>query len=88
MRELRRNKRYYVHNGARLAAADGSPLGECRVINVSRNGARIETKQASTMPDYVVLLLSRNGRLRRQCIVVWRSDTSLGLEFIPNVTAS
>jgi hypothetical protein len=85
MKEQRRSKRHYVYNGARLANADGSLFGTCRMIDVSRTGARIETKEALTLPDHVVLLLSHNGALRRQCLIVWRSANSIGVEFVPNV---
>jgi len=80
----RRSKRYYVHYGARLARCDGTFLGICRMSDISRTGARLETTIPAKLPDQFVLLLSHDGRLRRQCVVVWRSETAVGVEFIPD----
>jgi len=35
------------------------------------------------LPDYFILLLSHDGHLRRQCSVAWRTETAIGVEFIP-----
>lgn len=83
IREQRRAKRYNVFHGARIAQADGSFLGICRMIDLSRTGARLEMKMAGKLPDHFILVLSHDGRLRRQCLVVWRSETAVGVEFIP-----
>jgi len=79
----RRSKRHHVYHGARLIQSDGTALGPCRMIDISRTGARLESAKAQTLPDDFILLLSHDGRLRRQCLVVWRSETAVGVEFVP-----
>ena len=84
-REMRSNKRHKVLQGARIVRTDGSVIEACRMIDISGTGAKIEVKGSEPLPDYFVLLLSYDGRLRRQCSVVWRSDTVVGVEFIPEL---
>ena len=51
-------------------------------------GARLEIKNLEAVPDQFMLLLSYDGRLRRQCSVVWRSETAIGIEFAPDCPTS
>jgi hypothetical protein len=83
-REFRTSKRHSVLTGARIALADGSILGGCRMFDLSSGGARLEVKKEDVVPDQFILLLSHDGRLFRQCSVVWRQETTIGVEFIPN----
>jgi len=53
------------------------------MLDVSAFGAQLELENALTLPDKFVLLLSHDGRLRRQCIVVWRTQNAVGIEFNP-----
>ncbi len=82
--EYRKNRRHYVVHGARIVGPDGSGLVSCRMLDVSGTGARLEVKGADSLPDQLVLVLSHDGRLRRQCSVVWRSETAIGVEFAAN----
>ncbi len=86
--EFRKKKRRYISHGARIVLANGSLLENCRIIDISGTGARLEIKNLEAVPDQFVLLLSYDGRLRRQCSVVWRSETAIGIEFIPHCPAS
>ncbi|MGB7252204.1 MAG: PilZ domain-containing protein [Xanthobacteraceae bacterium] len=86
--EFRKKKRRYISHGARIALADGSLLENCRIIDISGTGARLEIKNLEGVPDQFVLLLSYDGRLRRQCSVVWRSETAIGIEFAPDCPTS
>ena len=82
--EHRNSRRCHVLHGARIAFADGSTVQGCRMLDISGTGARLEVKKAEALPDQFILLLSRDGRLQRQCSVVWRSATTLGVEFVPD----
>jgi hypothetical protein len=53
------------------------------MLDVSAFGAQLELENALTLPDKFVLLLSHDGRLRRQCLVVWRTQNAVGIEFNP-----
>lgn len=82
--EFRRSKRHYVWSGARIARADGSAVEFCRLLDISDGGARLEVANAEALPDNFTLLLSYDGRMYRQCAVVWRSQGSVGVEFVPD----
>jgi hypothetical protein len=84
MKQQRRSKRHYVRLVARLAQADGAELGSCVMTDISRTGARLSTTAASTLPEHFVLLLSAMAQVRRRCLVVWRSERAVGVEFIPD----
>jgi len=86
--EFRKKKRRFISHGARIVLADGSILEDCRIMDISATGARLETKALDAVPDQFILLLSYDGRLRRQCSVVWRSETAIGAEFIPDCPAA
>lgn len=86
--DKRINKRHKVLHGARIARTDGSPVEGCRMIDISGTGAKLEVKEGETLPDYFTLLLSHDGQLRRQCSVVWRSETVVGVEFISDLPAA
>jgi hypothetical protein len=88
MGEQRRDRRYYVAQGARIAGADGGILTTCRILDISARGARLEMDALDTVPDDFILLLSRDGRLRRQCLTVWRSETAIGVEFVPDASGT
>jgi hypothetical protein len=80
--ERRMGTRRSVRNGARMVRADGSLLGTCVMVDLSGIGACLKVETAEAVPDEFVLVLSHIGRLRRQCSVVWRSDTTIGVAFI------
>jgi len=81
--EARKVARRLVRHGARLVGADGADLGACFMLDLSATGARLKVHGATQLPDDLYLLLSHDGGLRRQCAVVWRSDGTIGVEFIP-----
>jgi hypothetical protein len=80
--EFRNNKRRFILRGARIVLADGSMLEDCRIVDISGTGARLEVNDLDAVPDQFVLLLSYDGNLRRRCSVVWRSETTIGVEFV------
>jgi len=84
--DRRKGKRRYVVHGARIVCDGGSGLQNCRMLDVSAFGAQLELENALTLPDKFVLLLSHDGRLRRQCLVVWRTQNTVGIEFNPPFT--
>jgi PilZ domain len=53
------------------------------MLDVSAFGAQLELERALTLPGKFVLLLSNDGRLRRQCLVIWRTQNTVGVEFNP-----
>jgi hypothetical protein len=81
--DRRKGVRRNLAHGARIVCDDGSDLKNCRMLDVSAFGAQLELENALTLPGKFVLLLSHDGRLRRQCIVVWRKQNAVGIEFNP-----
>lgn len=81
--DRRKGKRRDVAHGARIVYDEGSGLQNCRMLDVSAFGAQLELEEALTLPDKFVLLLSHDGTLRRQCLVVWRTQNTVGVKFNP-----
>jgi PilZ domain len=79
--DQRKSRRHFVSHGARVVWDGGSSPQDCRMLDVSAHGARLELESAATLPDKFMLLLSHDGGLRRQCSVIWRSESAVGIEF-------
>jgi len=82
--EHRKDTRRIVRQAARMVCSDGSGLGTCLMIDVSRTGARLRVDASDAVPDEFILLLSHDGKLHRQCAVAWRSLTAVGVRFLPD----
>ena len=54
----------------------------CVVHNLSNTGARITAPNIKTLPDEFTLELSRGGARDRDCRVVWRTKSELGVAFV------
>ncbi|MFZ3361168.1 MAG: PilZ domain-containing protein [Xanthobacteraceae bacterium] len=87
-REARNTKRRFISTGARIVLADGADLANCRIIDISGTGARLEVTNLDAVPEQFFLVLSYDGRSRRQCSVVWRSEKTIGVEFVPDCPTS
>jgi PilZ domain-containing protein len=81
--DFRKNSRHFVRQGARLVLPDGSDVVMCLIIDISAAGARLQVKNPDALPDYFTLLLSHGGQLRRHCSIIWRSESAIGVEFVP-----
>jgi hypothetical protein len=82
--EHRKDTRRIVRQAARMVCSDGSALGTCLMIDISRTGARLRVDASDAVPDEFILLLSHDGKLRRQCAMAWRSLTAVGVHFLPD----
>jgi hypothetical protein len=81
--DFRKTSRHFVRQGARLVLPDGSDVVTCLIIDISAAGARLQVKNPDALPDSFTLLLSHGGQLRRHCSIIWRSESAIGVEFIP-----
>ena len=52
------------------------------MMDVSASGAKLMMDAGINVPDSFVLALARNAAVRRNCEVVWRAATSLGVCFV------
>lgn len=50
--------------------------------DISRTGARLACSTTDKIPDEFRLQLSPDGVVARQCRVVWKSDTEIGVKFV------
>ena len=79
--EMRKKPRRPFHYNAQVWTDQTEPLLPCLISNVSESGARIAFEGGVETPDHFVLLLTATGRTRRQCEVVWRNGTTVGVKF-------
>jgi len=80
-RERRKNFRVEWNSAATIYDRNGRRARPCTVTNFSNGGAKITGIVPETIADEIMLRLSPHGRTRR-CRVVWRTQDSLGVEFI------
>ena len=78
--ERRKNFRVELNSPAAIYDVDRALLRPCILANFSNTGARITGIRAATIPDEFVLRITL-GRTRK-CHVIWRSDDTLGVEFV------
>jgi PilZ domain len=57
----------------------------CLIVDMSVTGARISAPDTA-LPNDFTLLLSREGPVRRNCKVVWRRDSTVGVQFVHPTT--
>ena len=66
---------------AGLIAFNRAGTIECRVRNISGDGACLEVAGPAGIPDEFLLLVEHD-QLKKNCRVVWRQPTKLGVQFI------
>ena len=66
---------------AGLIAFNRAGTIECRVRNISPTGACLEVAGPAGIPDEFLLLIEHD-QLKKNCRVVWRQPTKLGVQFI------
>ena len=86
-KDQRKALRRQVEAPGFLYAQDGSPLGECRMRDVSAGGARLSHSIANELPDQFLLSLSKNGHVVRRCQIAWRGKNQIGVRFLTSAVA-
>ena len=66
---------------AGLIAFNRAGTIECRVRNISEIGACLEVAGPAGIPDEFLLLVEHD-QLKKNCRVIWRQPTRLGVEFV------
>jgi hypothetical protein len=77
----RKHKRKAVLMEALLHLPGSSAPRQCRIIDISQGGARLSV-DPTPLPKTFTLLLSANGAVRRVCVLRWRRDREVGVEFV------
>jgi hypothetical protein len=62
---------------------NGSPLRGCTISDISERGAKLRARDIHSIPDKFALLSFMDEQVRRKCLVRWRSDFEIGIEFLP-----
>jgi hypothetical protein len=79
--EQRQSPRHTVNRPAWVDAGAQGARQDCLLVDISDTGARLELAAPAAMPETFRLLLSAGGEVRRECRVVWRSATQVGVQF-------
>jgi hypothetical protein len=56
-------------------------LSPCFVFGISQRGATLAVKDPSTLPENLRLYLSPTAQTFRRCLVRWRKEDSVGVQF-------
>ena len=80
--DKRKSQRKPIERHAWLDRANGSPLVECVLGNMSDTGAKLLFTELPELPDQFILRLSVDGRVARKCRVAWKTDKEMGVQFI------
>jgi hypothetical protein len=80
--DARNNPRAIVRRCGWFVSSVGEQLRECTVWDESKTGARLLVDAPETIPDTFHIYMTLNFSSRRQCRVVWRSTTQIGVEFL------
>jgi hypothetical protein len=78
----RKHPRRVFRTEANIVDTAGSLIGQCKMANVSAGGAKLTHLDSIRVPDNFFLVLARSGTVRRECMVVWRHDTEIGVKFL------
>src|SRR5947209_7203468 len=83
-RVRRRHPRKPVNQPAVAALGDGErpALRACVVVDISAGGAKLKIAAPEELPETFTLILSWGARTTRRCLVRWRSQTEVGVQFI------
>jgi hypothetical protein len=77
--EKRSISRKRVLKSAQIVLSDKAPKLECAVKNISDTGACLQVSTTYGLPMSFDVVIEG---ARRQCRVVWRTDTNLGVMFL------
>jgi hypothetical protein len=68
----------HVPKTATIIIGANGPIIRCTLVDISAGGACLETASAERLPPRFGLL---HGRVRKRCLVVWRNQQRLGVQF-------
>jgi CheY-like chemotaxis protein len=80
-RELRRRPRRQLQGTAWLLTDEHVPPTKCTIADLSELGACVVLQSGQHLPNHFTLLLTENGSARRNCRLIWRTGSRVGIEF-------
>jgi hypothetical protein len=81
-RERRQNIRVEWHSPGKIQDPDGDLLSHCIIKDLSNGGAKITSVDVRKIPDEFMLRIARGAVGLRKCHVLWKSATTIGVEFV------
>jgi PilZ domain len=83
--ERRHSVRERVQFQALIDIGGGSHPLNCTVMDVSEGGARIKVSSPAKLPNDFWLVITKDRMKRRQCQIVWRSKSQIGVKYLGDV---
>ena len=80
-RHRRKSSRRVFTYPAQLEFGRGVPPAPCVIVDISELGAQVEVSPGTDFPDEFSLLIGGHASVRRQCRIVWRSTSRIGVRF-------
>ena len=78
----RKNARRLIQAVGYIYTIDGWPIGECTTLDMSDTGAKFVWTSSEELPREFLLSMSRDGKVRRHCILKWRENDKIGVQFV------
>jgi hypothetical protein len=79
--ERRRAPRKTFEREAYLRRRWDLPVEPCMIVNISNTGARLAHDAPASLPDRFLLDFTTDGTVHRECTVMWRTRSELGVRF-------
>jgi PilZ domain len=86
VRDRRKNFRVEWNSPAKIYSCDGHVASSCILSNFSNGGARLTGVRTVGIPDDFVLRVKSSHSPLHKCRVLWRTDDTLGVEFVAPTT--
>ncbi|MBI5132341.1 MAG: PilZ domain-containing protein [Rhodopseudomonas palustris] len=78
----KREARKSVRQSGWITLDGGFAARPCEVIDLSTSGAKLTLAEAVSLGPKLRLAFSRDARTGRNCEVVWRRGTTIGVKFV------
>jgi hypothetical protein len=78
----KRESRKSVRQSGWITLDGGFAARPCEVLDLSKTGAKLVLGEAASLGPRLRLGFSRDARNGRNCEVVWRRGTTLGVKFV------
>src|SRR3954449_8861032 len=79
--EKRKTRRQPIQRHVWIDLANGTPLIECALGNMSDTGAKLVLPGHKQLPSQFILCLAKDGRVARKCRIAWAEGDTIGVEF-------
>jgi hypothetical protein len=87
MSEQRHDERRPLNRPGRIYTEDESQTWVCLIRDISSAGAKLSVNEAEQIPGGFVLTIPGTTVSPRRCLVRWRSERQLGVEFVSRLVA-